>query len=182
MGLNSFGLTLINIVVIIIVGIVILKIKEVAPHTTRKSLNRFWKEDLKITREYNSKGRNGASVLMQDLDEAGNKKEEILTNLEADQTFTAVNRRAAYAAGPSIITDVRHRNNLGSNENIHQIGRKNDGGEGVNKKGGWMSGFFGGGNKSAAQEQGPSERSVEEGQQGREGSVGTVGRHRPKLH
>lgn len=80
MGLNSFGLTWINIGVIIVVGVLILKvdhiffsfhrvfaiflhkcfqIKEVAPHTTRQSLSRFWKQDLKIVRDLNSMGKNG---------------------------------------------------------------------------------------------------------------------------
>lgn len=122
------------------------------------------------------------SILMQDLDEAGSKnKEDILKNLEADQTFTAVNRRAAYAAGPSIITDVRHRNTLGSTENIDKL-RKEGGtaatttataGSGDNKKG-WFGGLLGGGDKSGVQEPpvGTSPKSMEEGQ----------GRHRPKLH
>lgn len=55
MGANSLGLTLINIALIFLVGVIILKIKEVAPFTTRKSLDRFWKEDIKVAREHNKR-------------------------------------------------------------------------------------------------------------------------------
>ncbi|OXA40543.1 uncharacterized protein LOC110860701 [Folsomia candida] len=159
MGLNSFGLTWINIGVIIVVGVLILKIKEVAPHTTRQSLSRFWKQDLKIVRDLNSMGKNGTGSLMADLEESG-KVNDILKNLETDQTFSAVNRRANY----NILNDVRQRKQFGSTEDV--TGGQNA--ESTPKSGGWFGGWFGGGATNEAD----NAKSVEEGQ-GK--------RNRPKL-
>lgn len=51
LGSVSMGLTIINILCIYIMGILFLKIKEVAPIASR-SQRQFWKHDIKIARDY----------------------------------------------------------------------------------------------------------------------------------
>uniref|UniRef100_T1J323 Uncharacterized protein n=1 Tax=Strigamia maritima TaxID=126957 RepID=T1J323_STRMM len=53
LGLVSLLLTFVNIVCIVCMAILVLKIKEVAPYTSIPTAVRFWKEDIKITRDYN---------------------------------------------------------------------------------------------------------------------------------
>jgi len=48
----SLCLTLINIFVIFVMGVLILKVKEVAPHTGTAVTKSFWKKDLETTRKY----------------------------------------------------------------------------------------------------------------------------------
>ncbi|KAK2184719.1 hypothetical protein NP493_255g01001 [Ridgeia piscesae] len=50
-GVVSLVLTLINIVCIFLVGIFILKLKEVAPHGVPKDTEVFWKKDIKVARD-----------------------------------------------------------------------------------------------------------------------------------
>ncbi|KAL3869085.1 hypothetical protein ACJMK2_041811 [Sinanodonta woodiana] len=53
LGLVSLCLTILNIICILIMGVVVLKIKEVAPHTAdTETTNAFWKEDIMVAREY----------------------------------------------------------------------------------------------------------------------------------
>lgn len=99
------------------------------------------------------------SSLMADLEESG-KVNDILKNLETDQTFSAVNRRANY----NILNDVRQRKQFGSTEDV--TGGQNA--ESTPKSGGWFGGWFGGGATNEAD----NAKSVEEGQ-GK--------RNRPKL-
>ncbi|KAF8782819.1 hypothetical protein HNY73_013055 [Argiope bruennichi] len=54
LGLVSLSLALVNIVCIFLSAMVVLKIKEVAPRTSVAKTSRFWKEDIKIARDYNS--------------------------------------------------------------------------------------------------------------------------------
>ncbi|XP_070555654.1 uncharacterized protein [Ptychodera flava] len=51
-GTISLVLTLLNIVCIFIVSILVLKIKEVAPHTSSAMTSQFWKKDIKVARSY----------------------------------------------------------------------------------------------------------------------------------
>ncbi|OQR69318.1 laminin subunit beta-2-like [Tropilaelaps mercedesae] len=53
MAINSFCLTLVNILCIIIAGSLFLKIKEIAPEKSLPDTDRFWKHDIKVAREYN---------------------------------------------------------------------------------------------------------------------------------
>ncbi|XP_064486468.1 uncharacterized protein LOC135398867 [Ornithodoros turicata] len=53
MAINSFGLTVVNILCIIIAGTVFLKIKEIAPEASMPRTHRFWKNDIKVARDYN---------------------------------------------------------------------------------------------------------------------------------
>lgn len=52
MGAVSLCLTLINIICIFLAGIIVLKIKEVAPRTSKGQMQ-FWKHDIKVARDYN---------------------------------------------------------------------------------------------------------------------------------
>ncbi|PSN29722.1 hypothetical protein C0J52_24856 [Blattella germanica] len=52
LGAVSLGLTFVNIVCIFISGILVLKIKEVAPRNSRDE-EQFWKHDIKLARDYN---------------------------------------------------------------------------------------------------------------------------------
>ncbi|XP_054723771.1 uncharacterized protein LOC129233865 [Uloborus diversus] len=54
LGLVSLVLALINIICIFLAALVVLKIKEVAPITNMAKTSRFWKEDIKIARDYNT--------------------------------------------------------------------------------------------------------------------------------
>ncbi|XP_060520655.1 uncharacterized protein LOC132698534 [Cylas formicarius] len=54
LGAISICLTFVNIICIYAAGILVFKIKEVAPHTTRDhARRRFWKHDIKVARNYN---------------------------------------------------------------------------------------------------------------------------------
>lgn len=53
MAINSFCLTLVNILCIIIAGSLFLKIKEIAPERSLPDTDRFWKHDIKVARDYN---------------------------------------------------------------------------------------------------------------------------------
>lgn len=53
MAINSFCLTVVNILCIIIAGTLLLKIKEIAPESSMPRTQRFWKHDIKIARDYN---------------------------------------------------------------------------------------------------------------------------------
>lgn len=53
LGVVSLLLSFINILCIIFMAIMVFKIKEVAPYTTVATTARFWREDIKITRDYN---------------------------------------------------------------------------------------------------------------------------------
>ena len=52
LGIISFALTLVNIVCIVIVGVAILKLKEVTPEKIPQSFNHFWKQDVRAHRDY----------------------------------------------------------------------------------------------------------------------------------
>ncbi|XP_067003054.2 uncharacterized protein [Anabrus simplex] len=52
LGTVSMGLTLLNIVCIFIMGILVLKVKAVAPRTTKEQ-QKFWKHDVKVAKDYN---------------------------------------------------------------------------------------------------------------------------------
>ncbi|XP_077869425.1 uncharacterized protein LOC144360731 [Saccoglossus kowalevskii] len=51
-GSVSLLLTLVNIFCIFIMGILVLKLKEVAPHTSSAMTTEFWKTDIKVARSY----------------------------------------------------------------------------------------------------------------------------------
>ncbi|KAK8773685.1 hypothetical protein V5799_011784 [Amblyomma americanum] len=53
LGVISFCLTVINILCIILSGILVLKIKEIAPAKSLQGTKRFWKYDIKVARDYN---------------------------------------------------------------------------------------------------------------------------------
>lgn len=53
MAINSFCLTVVNILCIIIAGTIFLKIKEIAPEASMPRTQRFWKHDIKVARDYN---------------------------------------------------------------------------------------------------------------------------------
>lgn len=53
MAINSFCLTVVNILCIIIAGTLLLKIKEIAPESSMPRTQRFWKHDIKVARDYN---------------------------------------------------------------------------------------------------------------------------------
>ncbi|XP_067124246.1 uncharacterized protein [Centruroides vittatus] len=53
LGILSFMLTVVNIACILVSAYVVLKIKEVAPHTSIPKTSRFWKHDIKVARDYN---------------------------------------------------------------------------------------------------------------------------------
>eukprot|EP00095_Tigriopus_kingsejongensis_P011017 maker-scaffold1087_size63509-snap-gene-0.14 protein:Tk11017 transcript:maker-scaffold1087_size63509-snap-gene-0.14-mRNA-1 annotation:"hypothetical protein DAPPUDRAFT_305061" len=66
LGIVSFTLTLVNIICIIVTGIGILKLKEVTPDKIPQSFSTFWKEDVKVHREYNQAGHKEDPNLLQE--------------------------------------------------------------------------------------------------------------------
>jgi len=74
LGTLSLCLTIINILCIVITGVLVLKIKEVAPDKAFPDTKRFWKEDIKTVRDYNrtisgNEARDTTTVLNRILDE-----------------------------------------------------------------------------------------------------------------
>jgi len=59
LGVISLCLYLVNFASIIVMAIVVLKIKEVAPPGSMPATSRFWREDIKIARDYNRSVHHG---------------------------------------------------------------------------------------------------------------------------
>ncbi|XP_052256226.1 uncharacterized protein LOC127861613 isoform X2 [Dreissena polymorpha] len=70
LGIVSLGLTVVNIICIMIMGVLVLKIKEVAPETAGPSKS-FFTEDIEVARNYNvvQKGKKGITLGKQLLEE-----------------------------------------------------------------------------------------------------------------
>lgn len=60
-GAISMLLTIINVICIWVMGIILLKVKEVAP-VVSKSQRQFWKHDIKVARDYNKTCYSGADL------------------------------------------------------------------------------------------------------------------------
>ncbi|XP_071118022.1 uncharacterized protein [Haliotis cracherodii] len=71
LGTMSLLLTLMNIVAIFLVGLLVLKMKEVAPHTSPSSTEYFFRNDLKIAREsyQTTKGKESVTLAKKFLEE-----------------------------------------------------------------------------------------------------------------
>ncbi|XP_015791874.1 uncharacterized protein LOC107368544 isoform X2 [Tetranychus urticae] len=68
LGLGSLGLASVNVACILLMSWILLKIKEVSPVDEKSSpTSRFWKEDVKIVREYNKTVRERKRSLHQDF-------------------------------------------------------------------------------------------------------------------
>uniref|UniRef100_U5EUZ1 Putative conserved plasma membrane protein n=1 Tax=Corethrella appendiculata TaxID=1370023 RepID=U5EUZ1_9DIPT len=87
-GSISMCLTITNVISIFLMGVLFLKIKEVAPIVSR-SQKQFWKHDIKIARDYNKTlGRDEASALNQELmDELANIQHHAV---DQEQTYRGV--------------------------------------------------------------------------------------------
>jgi uncharacterized hydrophobic protein (TIGR00271 family) len=153
LGIMSFGLTVVNIIVIFVVAVLILKIKEVAPYTTRESLRRFWKEDLAMTRQYNDAhgGQDIKEGILNDLDKTGDA-DAIRQKLGQDQVFRQVNKRVIGGTGIDMtMNDFKRGDNVaGSDIELPRARMKNIGNVGPipEASGGWFGGWFGGGTRS----------------------------------
>jgi hypothetical protein len=97
------------------------------------------------------------------LDETGHAK-EILNNIEHDQTFTTVNRRAGLSPYTNIVHEVRQRKQLGSLEDIHAAHKKEKEVTAKPSNGGWLSWM-------RSKDDGGSIQTLEEGMNGREKSI-----------
>lgn len=65
LGFVSLFLTTLNIACILIMGVIVLRIKEVAPHTAgTSSINNFWQEDVKVARNYYHTSKGQQSINM----------------------------------------------------------------------------------------------------------------------
>ncbi|XP_066911919.1 uncharacterized protein [Clytia hemisphaerica] len=125
LGAISVTLTLVNIVVIFIMGVVVLKIKEVAPKTATAITSSFWKKDLKETRQMLHKHEGGENAieesLIQDYSKLRNidlkNKETIqgakgqkvakelsylIKGIEQDNEYTAVTNRLVNKPGSGL--------------------------------------------------------------------------------
>lgn len=134
MGTMSLLLTIINIILIFVFGIIILRIKEFAPYTTRKNLHRFWKEDLKNVREYNAThgGVLREEDILKDINAVANP-DELRNNLENDATLNTINLRTGRT-----IHDVK----LGRTQKpIDELSVQNAPPSGQTTQAGWLSWF-----------------------------------------
>ncbi|XP_067003608.2 uncharacterized protein [Anabrus simplex] len=93
MGSISVCLTLINIVCIFLAGTVVLKIKAVAPRTSKEQ-RQFWSHDVKLARDYNR------TVHQQDADDDPAKSKDELSHLLGEDIKVRHQRKRA----PSLIT------------------------------------------------------------------------------
>lgn len=88
LGIVSFTLTVVNIICIIFTGIGILKLKEVTPDKIPQSFSSFWKEDVKVHREFNqSVGKDdqpNPTLLEEAREVLGIGKDEASTALEGN--------------------------------------------------------------------------------------------------
>ncbi|XP_065568586.1 uncharacterized protein LOC136032265 isoform X1 [Artemia franciscana] len=57
LGSLSMSLTLLNIFCIIVMGLLVLKVKQVVPKASTTLLTKFWTEDLASVRDYNARGK-----------------------------------------------------------------------------------------------------------------------------
>ncbi|XP_071964188.1 uncharacterized protein [Antedon mediterranea] len=78
-GTLSLTLTLLNIVCVFLMAVLVMKIKEVAPKTSTAATLQFWKNDIKVAREYydviggNAERQNIGKKLFQDFQETMQK-------------------------------------------------------------------------------------------------------------
>ncbi|KFM82931.1 hypothetical protein X975_27020, partial [Stegodyphus mimosarum] len=124
LGLVSLALALINIACIFLSAVVVLKIKEVAPRLSMSKTSRFWKEDIKIARDYNTSmpaseadelgkqflaewatlnGLEPDALLSDDAEAALTRMEtlkDIMQDVETDEVFQTVARSVSSVADP----------------------------------------------------------------------------------
>ncbi|XP_059488873.1 uncharacterized protein LOC132204399 [Neocloeon triangulifer] len=119
LGAISLCLTLLNILCIFIAGIIVLKIKEVAPKTSRDDLDVFWRHDIKFVRDYNrtmhgEEGKNLGKQLIEEL--AGMSSEKInavVNEATRDSSFLDRIRRLSFMNGHN---DMTYSGTPGRNE------------------------------------------------------------------
>ncbi|CAL1273559.1 unnamed protein product [Larinioides sclopetarius] len=128
LGLVSLALALVNIVCIFLSAMVVLKIKEVAPRTSVAKTSRFWKEDIKIARDYNTtmpaaeadelgkqflaewatlNGLEPDALLGDDAEAAMTRMEtlkDIMQDVETDEVFQTIARSVSTANPPRPIS------------------------------------------------------------------------------
>ncbi|TRY61145.1 hypothetical protein TCAL_17237 [Tigriopus californicus] len=96
LGIVSFTLTVVNIVCIIFTGIGILKLKEVTPDKIPQSFSNFWKEDVKVHREFNqSVGKDdppNPTLLEEAREVLGIGKDEASTALEGNFLLSVIEK------------------------------------------------------------------------------------------
>ncbi|XP_033113697.1 uncharacterized protein LOC117114210 [Anneissia japonica] len=99
-GTLSLILTLLNILCVFLMAVLVMKIKEVAPKTSTATTHQFWKNDIKVAREYydviggKAQGQNIGKKLFQDFQKTLKK----LDHGEGSGTDTLKGREAAYVA------------------------------------------------------------------------------------
>ncbi|GIY06004.1 uncharacterized protein CDAR_253032 [Caerostris darwini] len=128
LGLVSLALALVNIVCIFLAALVVLKIKEVAPRASVAKTSRFWKEDIKIARDYNAtmpaaeaeelgkqflaewatlNGLEPEALLSDDAEAAITRMEtlkDIMQDVETDEVFQTIARSVSSVTNPRPIS------------------------------------------------------------------------------
>ncbi|GFR06482.1 uncharacterized protein TNCT_493201 [Trichonephila clavata] len=126
LGLVSLALALVNIVCIFLSALVVLKIKEVAPRTSVAKTSRFWKEDIRIARDYNTtmpaaeadelgkqflaewatlNGLEPDALLGDDAEAALTRMEtlkDIMQDVETDEVFQTIARSVSSVSNPRV--------------------------------------------------------------------------------
>ncbi|XP_067124254.1 uncharacterized protein [Centruroides vittatus] len=100
LGVVSLLLTLVNILCIFLMAVLVLKIKEVAPKTAAPQTSRFWKEDLKIARDYNK------TISKSEGRELGKEFLDEWANLSGFDSTDLRPRISQYNALRNIVNDV----------------------------------------------------------------------------
>ncbi|CAB3367752.1 Hypothetical predicted protein [Cloeon dipterum] len=120
-GAISLCLTLLNILCIFIAGIIVLKIKEVAPKSSRDDLDVFWKHDIKFVRDYNrtmhgEEGNNMGNQLIEELrGMSTDKLNAVVNEATRDSTFFDRIRRISFMNGHHDV-NFTYSGSMGRNE------------------------------------------------------------------
>ncbi|KAG8187350.1 hypothetical protein JTE90_011712 [Oedothorax gibbosus] len=128
LGLVSLALALVNIACIFVAAVIVLKIKEVAPRTSMAKTSRFWKEDIRIARDYNTtmpaaesdelgeqflaewatlNGLEPEAILSDDAEAALTRMEtlkDIMEDVESDDVFQRISRSVGNKADTRPLT------------------------------------------------------------------------------
>ena len=86
-GVVSLGLTILNILCIIVTGVLILKLKEVTPEKIPQQFSNFWRKDVRVHRDYYKAVRKGDEKRLPAWSSCNNVKEDENVNANMLETM-----------------------------------------------------------------------------------------------
>ncbi|KAG8234463.1 hypothetical protein J437_LFUL011862, partial [Ladona fulva] len=127
LGAVSLCLTIINIICIFIAGVLVLKVKEVAPQTNNEELRQFWQHDIRVARDYNRtlQGQNASDLgrqLLKKLSVSRNFMEEAKHEIGGFSTPRHVSESGPVPHHKESVVSMNSSNNQFSwtSGNMHQ--------------------------------------------------------------